>query len=127
MFSDDIWKWLDIALDIGLTEQEFWCMTFAELNRAIMSHNRKEERKQKEFEANRAAYDYILADLIGRSVARLYSSTAHMPEVFEVYPKVFNDEKIKEQREQKEAELSALRFRMFADSFNKRIKEVAKS
>lgn len=116
-------NWLNQALDMGFTEQEFWEMTLGELHRAIMSHNRVQKKQAQE----RAVFDYTLAELIGRSVARLYSSTAQMPELHEVYPKLFDAEELEEQRNQKKAELSAMRFRLFANSFNKRIEEVAKN
>ena len=38
----------------------------------------------------KATYDYILADLIGKSVSRLYSSSNTMPDIAEVYPSLFD-------------------------------------
>lgn len=66
---------------------------------------------------------YALADLIGRSVARLYNSSNTMPDISEVYPTLFDSEEIKQQKQEKQAELSALRFKLFADSFNKKFAE----
>lgn len=74
----------------------------------------------------RASFDYILADLIGRSVARIHNSDNTMPTIGEVYPSLFDSQKIEEAKSVKEDELSALRFRQFAKSFNKRFKEVSK-
>ena len=114
-----MYKWLDNALDIGITEHDFWNMTLAELQRAFASKQRvaKQEAQQK------ATFDYILADLTGRSIGRIYSSSTTIPEIAAVYPTLFNNQEIEEQRAVKKAELSALRFKQFADSFNRKFKK----
>ena len=98
-------------------------MTIAELGRALESKKRqiKLEAQQK------ATFDYIHAELVGRSIARIYSSSARMPDISEVYPTLFDTAQIEERKREKRAELSALRFKQFAESFNKKFKqEVAK-
>lgn len=97
-------------------------MTIAEVNRYIESRNRVRKFEEQE----KATHNYILADLIGRSVARIYSSSNHMPEIHEVYPTLFNAKEIEDKRAEQKAELSALRFKQFAASFNKKFKEEAK-
>ena len=98
-------------------------MTLAELERTIQSKRRMEKIRAQE----RASYDYILADLIGRSLARLQSSSNHMPEISAVYPSLFNSKEIEEQKAAKQAELSALRFKLFANAHNEKFnKEAAK-
>ena len=72
-----------------------------------------------------ASHNYILADLIGRSVARVYSSSNTMPEVYEAYPTLFDSKEMEEKKAEKKAELSAIRFKQFAASFNKKFKEEA--
>lgn len=100
-------------------------MTLAEVNRHIKSCNRLQKAKLKE----RATMDWLLADLIGRSVSRIYSSSAKMPDVIEAYPEIFKEdtEAIQEERERKQDELSVLRFKQFAQSFNKRFEGVAEN
>ena len=95
-------------------------MTFGEVARAVESYNRTKRAQQQE----QAYFDYALADLIGRSVSRIHSSANKMPEIEQVYPTFFNVEEIQEQKQQKKAELSALRFKQFANSYNKRFLEV---
>ena len=73
-----------------------------------------------------ASHNYILADLIGRSVARIYSSSAKMPHISEAYPSLFSNEQVEEQLQEKRDELSILRFKQFTQSFNERFKEVGK-
>ena len=107
---------------MGIKESEFWEMTIAELTRAIESRNRVEKARQQE----KATFDYILGDLIGRSVARIYSSSATYTDIAEVYPTLFDAKELQEKRAEKQAELSALRFKLFADAHNAKIKEVAK-
>ena len=103
---------------MGISEHDFWNMTLAELERAFASRKRQLRTEAQE----KATYDYILADLIGRSIGRLYSSSAKLPDIAEMYPALFDSEDIKAKREEKQAELSALRFKQFADSYNKRFK-----
>lgn len=98
-------------------------MTFAEVDRQIESYNRTTRLEAKE----RAMYDYILADLIGRSNARVHASANKMPAIDKVYPSLFDSEEIQEQQQKQKAELSALRFRNFTNSFNQRYKEVGKT
>lgn len=114
-----MFKWLESALDSGLTEREFWEMTLAEFDRFIDSRRRVQEREAKE----KATYDYILGDLIGRSIARVYSSSNSYPEIYDAYPALFDREIIEEQRQERQNELSAQRFMAFAESFNKKFAE----
>ena len=97
-------------------------MTFAELDRAIASKKRLQKLEAQE----RASLDYILADLIGRSVSRIVHSANKMPEISEVYPALFDSEEIQIKKQEKKAEVSALRFKQFAQSYNSRFKEVSK-
>lgn len=97
-------------------------MTIAELNRYVDSKKRTQKIQAQE----KASYDYILADLIGRSVARIHSSAASMPRLSDAYPALFDSEVVEEKLQEKKDELSALRFKQFANSFNKKFKEVSK-
>ena len=96
-------------------------MTIAELIRAIDSY----KRCYKAQERQQAAFDYILADAVGRSVARLYSSSARMPKLYELYPSLFDGEEAQEHEQAKRDELSAIRFRQFAQAHNNKIKGAA--
>ena len=103
---------------LGLTEEQFWSMTIAELETFA-----KVEKKRREIAAKQKAIDnYKLADLIGRSVARCFSSKNEMPDIAEVYPDLFDTAEVQEQKRQKKEELSALRFIHFANSHNKKFK-----
>ena len=96
-------------------------MTLAELTRLIDSKKRVQQQEARE----KACYDYILADLIGRSIGRLYSSSGRMPELSEAYPSLFDNEELEEQKSARQAELSAIRFKQFAKFHNDRFKEAA--
>lgn len=119
-FEKYAYKWLESALDYGITEDTYWDMTLAEAIRAIKSKKRVEKARAME----KASFDYIQAELIGRSIARLYSSSARMPQIQEVYPSLFDNEEIEKQRQQKKMELSVLRFKTFAQTYNKKYEEV---
>lgn len=91
-------------------------MTLAELERAVKSIKRvklEEARKQ-------ANFDYQLANLIGVSISRIYSNSARFPDISEVYPSLFDAEEIEDKKQEKRNELSALRFKQFAQMHNKR-------
>lgn len=75
----------------------------------------------------KASADYILAELIGRSVARIYNSSNKMPEISEVYPNLFSSAEVEEKKKAKKAELSALRFKQFANTYNKKFQGGGKS
>lgn len=99
-------------------------MTISEITRMAKSKQRTTITESKE----RAVFDYLLADLIGKSVSRIYSNSARMPELYEVYPSLFEQEDIEEKKQEQRDTLSALRFKQFAQSYNKRFKkEEAKS
>lgn len=94
-------------------------MTYGEVERAIESKRRVQEREAKE----KASYDYILGNLIGISVARVYNEDTKYPEIYDVYPNLFDKEKIEAERYQRTMELSAQRFMTFAKSFNDKFAE----
>lgn len=91
-------------------------MTLAELIRLIDSKKRIRELEEK----RKANFDYLLADLVGRSVARIYNKNQAYPGIEEVYPTLFNSQEVQEQKQQKKDELSALRFKQFVNSHNKK-------
>lgn len=70
----------------------------------------------------RASYDYVLASLIIKGVSITMGSKEEYPTLEKAYPGLFDDlakqkeDKIQEQK----MNLSALRFRQFAQSYNKR-------
>ena len=117
-----MYKWLNSALDFGIKEREFWDMTLAEVEREIQSKKRVQKIELQE----KASFDYILADLFGRSMSRLYSSSATYPDIATMYPTLFDSQEIQEKKQEKKDELSVLRFKQFANSFNTRFEEVAK-
>lgn len=114
MFEKYAYKWLETALDCGITERAYWEMTLAEVIRAIDSYKRRYRQQERQ----QAAYDYILADAIGKSVSRVYSSSNKMPELYELYPSLFESDEIKAQQQAKRDELSVLRFKQFAQAHN---------
>lgn len=113
---------LDNALDYGLSEQDFWNMTLAELDRYVESQKRIMKYKAQE----KATYDYILATTIGLAVGRSFSgSDKDFPEIHEIYPSLFDGQEREEQKQSRRDDLSALRFKQFAKSYNKKYEEVA--
>lgn len=108
------------SLDSGITEFDFWEMTPAEIVRAIESKNRIKKLEAQE----KASYDYIQANLIIKGISIVLGDKSSLPKIEEVYPSLFDDiakEQEKKIQEQK-ANLSALRFRQFAQSYNTNFK-----
>lgn len=109
---------LPSCLDCGISELDFWNMTIGELIRAVESKNRVDKLRLKE----KATFDYLLAMLIGANVGRHLSNSVEVPTIEEIYSFVFED-KAKQKEEEKQAlknELSALRFKQYADFHNKK-------
>ena len=70
-----------------------------------------------------ASNDYILADLIGRSISRVYNSANKMPALYEAYPSLFEKDVEEEKIQKQKDAVSAARFRQFAQLTNKRFEE----
>jgi hypothetical protein len=114
---------LDNALDYGITEAQFWEMTFGEIERAANSRIRELKRQARE----KATYDYILAQMIAKGVSKVLGDKSSYPTIEEAYPGIFDEviEERKAQVKEQKMNLSALRFKQFANFHNKKYKEVA--
>lgn len=97
-------------------------MTVGEISRAIESKRRVMRIEAQE----RASYDYILGTLIVKGVSITLGSKESFPTLQEAYPGVFDEAKVEDKKAEKRMELSALRFRQFAQSYNSKYKEVPK-
>lgn len=91
-------------------------MTPAEIERAILSKNRVKKIEAQE----RASYDYILANLISKGVSIVLGDKQPFPQINEAYPKLFDDiaTDAQEQLRQQKIDISVLRFKQFAQSYN---------
>lgn len=99
-------------------------MTIGELGRAVRSAQRIRKMQARE----KASFDYTLAQVIGRACGMAFGTVkSDFPDISGVYPTLFDSEEIKRKKQEKQAELSALRFKQFAEAFNQKFKqEVAK-
>ena len=91
-------------------------MTVGELSRWIESKRRVVEIELKE----KASFNYIQADLIGRSIARIYSKNSKMPPIEEVFPTLFTKDELEEQEMERRDKLSIMRFEQFALAHNQK-------
>lgn len=95
-------------------------MTPGEVSRLAKSRSRVRRLEAQE----KASYDYILANLIIKGVSMTLGSKGSFPTIEEAYPSLFDDmvEKRNEEIQQQKINLSALRFRQFAQSYNNKFK-----
>lgn len=109
---------MDRVLDYGISENDFWNMTLREIENYLKSRARVRKIEAQE----RASYDYIQATLIIKGVGIALGSKQEFPTIEQAYPGIFEDVVEQKQNEvqQKKDELSALRFRQFAQSYNKK-------
>ena len=116
--TDIAQKLLQPAINVGLSELDFWNMTKAEIERYVEGAIWRMRSK--------AQFDYCLADLIGISVARVMSNDITYPPIEQIYPNLF-DQDIKVEKERLEEELriedSTNRFMEFALKHNAKIRE----
>lgn len=84
------------------------------------SYNRTKQAQAKE----KASFDYVLASLIVKGVGICLGSKETFPKLEEAYTTAFSDdiERRKEEEEEQRAQLSALRFKQFAQTYNKRFR-----
>ena len=92
-------------------------MSLAELGRYFKSRRRIEEIEQQQ----RASFDYILADLIGRSNARLYSSSAKYPAITDIYPSLFDKEQIRASKAENDRQRFIAGLQQYATTHNNSI------
>ena len=113
------WKLLQPAINLGLSEFDYWDMTIAEIQRWIEGATWRLK--------NRATFDYRLADLIGVSTARMLSNEVELPLIEKVYPELFESEGNEEEKEpivkDDTMTISQNRFLAFAQAHNARFME----
>lgn len=107
--NDYLLRLLDICLDAGISEIQYWDMSLDEIRRKLESHKRQMEQTAKE----KAVMTWKLADLIGVSVSRLFSKNNRYPSIEDVFPELFDVES-------KRNELTCQRFIQFATAFNRK-------
>lgn len=114
---------LDIALDllqpainVGLNEFDFWEMTVAEIERYLEGALWRIKTK--------AQFDYSLANLFGASISRLLDSNAEFPPIYQVYPHLFEEEKVEEEKQDIAITNSMNNFLAFAMAHNSKLKGV---
>lgn len=93
-------------------------MTIAEVVRHIEAQQKLKTIRNQE----RASYDYILASLIVKGFSITMGSKDTYPTINEAYGGMFDDIEAEQEetRRQRAMEMSALRFRQFAQSYNNR-------
>lgn len=106
---------LQPAINMGLSEFDFWNMTKAEIERHLEGAVWQLKSK--------AQFDYLLADLIGVSVARILDSKAEYPPIEKAYSFLFEDTVPEANEEEIRMENSMNRFMEFALKHNAKLRE----
>lgn len=97
-------------------------MTLGELERYFKSRKRVLEAEERK----KASYDYILADLIGISMARVYNSKNKFPTIDKAYPSIFTAEEIKKVQLKQNQQKFLDGLKQFARSRNKDLEKGGK-
>lgn len=111
--SEIVYQHLQPAINLGLDEFKFWEMTVAEVSRW-------EEGAMWRLKS-KAQFDYVLADLIGISSARMMSDDVKYPSLEDAYPNLFEqtpDEIMEQKKEEEIATQNLNRFMEFAMKHN---------
>lgn len=103
------------AIMCGIKMSDFWDYTYGELIIIIQAMNDKEMLRMRQEALN----TYILADLIGASVARLMDKNSKFPAIHDVYPSLFE----KPQPKQQDWQLTKARLLEYANAHNKKRSE----
>lgn len=95
-------------------------MTPGEVIRYAESRTRVRKLEAQE----KASFDYILANLIVKGVGLTLGSKGSFPSIEEAYPTLFQEEvkEVEERNRELKNNLSALRFKQFAQSYNNKFK-----
>ena len=107
---------LQPAINMGLSEFDFWEMTKAEVERYLEGAIWRLK--------TRAQFDYSLADLFGASVARLFDSNAEFPTLYKAYPNLFDEEEKPEAEQEEIATTNSINnFLAFAMEHNAKMRK----
>ena len=107
---------LQPAINMGLSEADYWEMTKAEVERYLEGAIWRMKLK--------AQFDYSLADLFGASISRLFDKNQKMPSIQEVYPTLFEEEVVPEEEQIDEKTTNSINnFLAFAMAHNARKRE----
>ena len=133
-FKQQIDELLEQCMSIGMTESDFYNSTFKQVQRYAESYTSREKLKMQE----QAFFDYTLANMIGTSVARLFSNDVQYPGIGEMYPGIFDDNISQETStnsnvgadgmtaEEREIERNRLKMMEWAEAMNKKRKKQEK-
>lgn len=110
---------LENCLIIGVTEKEFWNMSYGEAIRTIEAYNKREKYNNQ----RQASNIYILSQLIADNIAPMLSKDHKPREYMEIFGHLYDAEEVKkqdEEKELKEVQLQSAKFKMFAEMQNRR-------
>lgn len=88
--------------------EEFWNLSYGEIVDAMKSQQTRKQQKLKE----KIASDYRLSSLIYYHVSKLLDSESKVPDMWEMYPELFREEKLHYEKKEKEAEMAAYKAKM---------------
>ena len=106
------------ALAYGLAEESYWEMSLSDIKRYF----EKVAEKQLNEQRTAAILQYIQADIIGASVARLMSKSAKFPPLEKVYPNLFEPvlDEMEIAKQNRRNELSIERMKIYAAAHNRK-------
>ncbi len=106
-------KVLPVALDIGITEEQFLEMTIPEIDRYALSFQRRMEYQQKE----KANFLYTHAVLVGNAFSKVMGG-GEFPSIEEAFPMLFDTPETQERKQKQITDISVKRFLLFKERNN---------
>lgn len=107
-----MYKLRDECVKAGLSEFDYWRMTVGEVSRWVDSYNFQYRQHLKD----NIQTQYMASMVIVKGVNKVLTGKGDIPTINELYPELFPEEAIIEERTKK----SIANFLNFANSFNKR-------
>ena len=112
MFND----MLPIALQCGINILDYWFLTYGEIVDTVKAFREVDRLRIREV----ATFNYSLATLISKGIARVLDGKSDYPSLKGAYPGIFTD--IDETPVQQNAEIMKERFMKYAEANNKKVR-----
>lgn len=112
-----------VALDCGMSINQFWQLSILEIQDFIQSKRRSDTQRVKED----ISLQFLLAKLVGEQIAAMYQKDFKLSKPWDLYPELFDQESEEVKRLQEENALADYKERRlaFALRHNEKMKKIS--